>query len=249
MHRDPSSARDVMQVCRNGHVITDRLRTLPESGRTHCDRCGAPTLDNCLICGWELPGAMDVPGLVPIGSWPAPRYCLMCGAPFPWVRQPPSAADPLAILEGLLRRVPLVIRQLGWRHGDRPALRVEGDRDLEDVLRALLPLQFDDVRLENRTPSYSPGTRTDLLLAPAKIAITAKIARSNVSEPKLLVQWNEDIAYYRQKASYRVLVGFIYDPEGILHDWQTLESVRSESQEDLDMRWIVGARNTEGTEP
>src|ERR1019366_4461229 len=118
MNLDTGSPPDVMQVCRNGHVITDRLRTLPERGRTHCDRCGAPTLDHCLTCGWELPGATEVPGLVPIGSWPAPRYCLMCGAPFPWVRQAPSVADPLAVLEGLLRRVPLAIRQLGWRHGD-----------------------------------------------------------------------------------------------------------------------------------
>jgi hypothetical protein len=173
----------------------------------------------------------------------------MCGAPFPWLRQPPCAADPLAVLEGLLRRAPLVIRQLGWRHGDRPALRIEDDRDLEDVIRALLSLQFDDVRLESRTPSYSPGTRTDLVLARAKIAITVKYARLNMSEPKLVEQLKEDIAYYRQNASCRVLVGFIYDPEGILRDWQTLESVRSESEEDLDVRWVVGARNIEGNDP
>ena len=42
---------DVMQVCRNGHVITDMLRAHPESGLSHCDRCGAPTLDRCLTYG------------------------------------------------------------------------------------------------------------------------------------------------------------------------------------------------------
>src|SRR6266545_3402472 len=34
-------AQDVLQVCRNGHVITDRLRTCPEQALGHCDRCGA----------------------------------------------------------------------------------------------------------------------------------------------------------------------------------------------------------------
>src|ERR1700722_9412525 len=98
MNLDPTIAADVMQVCRNGHVITDRLRGDPESGRSHCDRCGAATLDRCLTCGEQLPGAVEVPGLAPIGAWPTPRYCLVCGAPFPWVRRPHVAPEPRAIL-------------------------------------------------------------------------------------------------------------------------------------------------------
>ena len=49
------------------------------------------------------------------------------------------ACGPLALLEELLRRLPRVIRQLRTRQGDRPPLRVEDERDLEDLLRALLP--------------------------------------------------------------------------------------------------------------
>src|SRR3954466_12766991 len=111
--------QDVMQVCRNGHVITDLLRSRPESGRNHCDRCGADTLEKCPTCGRDLPGALAVPDLQPVGSRRAPLYCATCGAAFPWAGQagPAQASEPLARLEGLLRRLPLVIRQLRVRHG------------------------------------------------------------------------------------------------------------------------------------
>ena len=60
-----AAAQDVMQVCLNGHVITDRLRGRPEHALSRCDRCGAPTLYRCPTCGRELPGARGVPGLEP----------------------------------------------------------------------------------------------------------------------------------------------------------------------------------------
>jgi hypothetical protein len=241
MTLETDTGPDVMQVCRNGHVITDRLRSDPESGRTHCDRCGAATLDHCLTCGRELPSAGHLLGLVPIGSWPAPRYCPTCGAAFPWVRRPRSAAGPLAMLEALLRRLPLVILQLRWRQGERPPFRVEDEHDLEDLLRALLALHFDDVRPQSRTPRYSAGTRTDLLLAPEKTALTVKCARPGQGEPQLTEQWTEDIAYYRQRPDCHRLVGFIHDPEGLLRDRLLLETRWSQLEEGWETRCIVGA--------
>jgi hypothetical protein len=215
--------QDVMQVCRNGHVITDLLRTRPERGRTHCDRCGADTFDSCLTCGRELPGALAVPGLTPVGARQPPHYCPACGAAFPWAKGPsPAPAGPLACLEGMLRRLPLVIRQLRVRHGDRPPFRVADERDLEDLLRALLPLHFDDVRPQSRTPRYAPGTRTDYLLAPARLVVTAKIARRDVLEPQLAEQLREDAEHYRKEKSCDTLVSFVYDPEGLLREPRVL---------------------------
>jgi hypothetical protein len=241
MATDIDSAQDVMQVCRNGHVITDRLRSDPDSGRTHCDRCGAATLDHCATCGADLPAAAGLLGLVPIGTWPAPRHCPTCGAAFPWGRNPRPGPEPVAVLEALLRRLPLVIRQLRWRQGDRTPFKVDDQRDLEDLLRALLPLRFDDVRLENRTPSYSPSTRTDLVLAPERIALTVKYARPELRETQLAEQGREDIAYYRQRGGCRILIAYIYDPEGLLRDWPLLGSIKSEAREDFEMRCVVSA--------
>jgi hypothetical protein len=238
---DSVAAHDVMQVCRNGHVITDRLRSDPQSGRNHCDRCGAATLTRCGTCGADLPAAAALPGLVPLGTWPAPPCCPTCGAVFPWARKPRPGREPVAALEALLGRLPLVIRQLRWRQGDRTPFTVIDERDLEDLVRSVLPLRFDDVRMETRTPAYSPGTRTDFLLAPEKIALTVKVMRSDLREAQLVEQWKEDIAYYRPRSDCRTLVGFAYDPAGLLRDGQMLRSIGGEVAEHLDVRFIVGA--------
>src|SRR5260370_42153774 len=86
--------QDVRQVGRNGHIITDLLRSCPERALTHCDRCGADTIDRCETCGRDLPGAIAVPGLQPIGSRQRPLYCATCGAAFPWTERPVPAAPP-----------------------------------------------------------------------------------------------------------------------------------------------------------
>jgi hypothetical protein len=230
---------DVMQVCRNGHVITDRLRSCPEQGLSHCDRCGADTLTACPTCGLDLPGAYPLPGPLPIGRPRPPLYCPQCGAAFPWAPRPRPAADPLAALEALLRRLPLVARQLRCRQGDQPPFRLQDEHDLEDLLRALLALPFDDVRLEGRTPAYAPGRRTDFLLHGGAVALTAKCVSRASDEGRLADELPQDAAYYQGRAGYRTLVCFVFDPEGRLRDPRRLEAAWSRPQDDLDVRCVI----------
>jgi hypothetical protein len=216
---------DVMQVCRNGHVVTDLLQTYPERGRRYCERCGADTLDHCATCGRPLPGAVRVPGLAPVGAAAPPSYCPSCGAAFPWTA---SAANlektaALEVLEKLLRRVPRVVRQLRNRHGDRPPFTVTDEKDLEDLLRALLPLHFDDVRLNGRTPLYAAGTRTDFLLLPEGIALTVKNVERGRTEKDLADQLQADAAHYAARRECETLVAFVHDPEGWLREPALLE--------------------------
>jgi hypothetical protein len=232
-------ARDVMLVCENGHVITDLLVTNPERQLTHCDRCGAATLARCHTCGSPLPGAIPVPGLMPVGERRPPQHCPTCGAAFPWTARPSQAwqAAPLAVLENLLRRLPRVARQLRWRHAERPAFRVEDVYDLEDLLRALLPLHFDDVRPEARTPRYDLGTRTDFVLAPEETVLTCKCV---AAEPQLVVQLDEDMAYYHGREIVRTLVAFVYDPEQRLIEPRRQEAAWSKAEGDLAVRCVIG---------
>jgi hypothetical protein len=233
--------QDVMQVCRNGHVITDLLQTYPDRGLSHCDRCGAATLDRCATCGLEIPGAVHVPGLVPVGRSQPPEFCSACGAAFPWSRkaEPGVTTDPLASLEQLLRRLPLVIRQLRSRHSNRPPFTVVDERDLEDLLRALLPIYFGDIRLETRTPSYANGTRTDFWLKPESIALTIKRAPSRDCEKLLGEQFQEDVTHYERAGACKTLVGFIHDPEGFLREPAQLELMWSKQQDRLDLRCVI----------
>jgi hypothetical protein len=234
--------RDVMQVCRNGHVITDLLHTFPERALSHCDRCGAVTYDACLTCGQELPGATYIPEAAPIGQPHPPQFCSACGASFPWTRRPPAASSqaPLCILENLLRKVPLVARELRDRHGTRPAFRIDDEHDLEDLLRALLPLHFADIRLESRTPSYAVDTRTDFLLSFSGIALHAKLASAPGDVRHLELEIREDIYYYK-KRGIRTLVIFVYDPESRLGGFLQLETTLSNLSDDMCVRPVIAS--------
>jgi hypothetical protein len=234
---------DVMQVCRNGHVITDLLTSCPERGLLHCERCGAPTLDHCLTCGRKIRGAIYVPGLVPAGSSPPPGYCDCCGAAFPWTdgRRRLPVSNPRAALETMLRRLPRVIRQLRWRQDDQPPFRVEDVRDLEDLLRALLPLHFDDIRPVARTPRYAMDRRTDFLLNPQRIALTVKLVGPNVREQAIAEQLQEDAAYHREQGHCSSLLGVIYDPDGLLRELSVLEKAWSSCDDHFEVWCLVAA--------
>jgi hypothetical protein len=235
--------RDVMQVCRNGHVITDLLQSYPERGLLHCDRCGAQTLYRCSTCGEPIPGAIYVPGLPAAGGCPAPNYCGVCGGAFPWTMRPRlPPGNPRAHLETLLRGLPRIARQLRVRQTDRPPFRVEDERDLEDLLRALLALHFDDVRPECRTPRYAAGTRTDFLLFPQGIALTAKLASPQLREPAIVCQLQEDALYYSQRRQEcTLLIGYVYDPEGLLRERPVLENAWSSRETAIELQGIIAA--------
>jgi hypothetical protein len=231
---------DVMQVCRNGHVITDRLHADPEGGLGHCPRCGTITLDRCPTCGQELAGAPTIPGLLAIGGRKPPAYCSTCGAPFPWTGKPrPLGLGTRGQLEHLLRRLPLVIRQLRWRQGEGVPFRVTDERDLEDLVRALLPLYGDDIRPETRTPRYDARTRTDFLLVPEQLALTLKLARTTTAESQLVAQFQEDAAYWQQQPACRTLIGLVYDREGTIRDPLGLEAACSSREEGWEVRCVV----------
>jgi hypothetical protein len=236
---DPAGEQDVMQVCRNGHVITDLLRGYPERGLSHCDACGAQTVDHCATCGEPIPGAVYVPGLTPAGVRPPPYFCANCGAPFPWARPRRPVSQSLAALETMLRRLPRVIRELRWRHGDGPPFLVESERDLEDLLRALLCLHADEVQPETRTPSYTSGTRTDSLLPRERIAFCAKLARPELEAPQIADQLREDVEYYRKRQGLRKLIALIYDPQGLLREPEVLERAWTSEDGDLHLRCII----------
>lgn len=230
-----------MLVCLNGHVITDRLQTFPEQDVSHCDRCGALTLSHCRTCGQELPGAPSLPGPEPIGRPRPPLYCSQCGAAFPWAPRPgpASAAAPLAALEDLLRRLPLAARGLRARRGDRPPFRVEDQRDLEDLLAALLPLRFDGIRSGSRAPLYAPERRTDFFL-PGDLVLTAKFAGRDFSEGRLAAELRQDAGHYQgQPGGCETLVCFVYDPEKILSERERIEAAWSRPQDELAVRCVI----------
>jgi hypothetical protein len=237
----PALAQDVMEVCRNGHVVTCRAQTAPEERRSHCDRCGADTLRACPTCGHALPGAVVIPGLQPIGAGKAPSICARCGAAFPWTDWRRRARDVPAArtLEAFFRRLPLVIRQLRQRFRSRPAMCVDDAHDLDDVVRSLLPLYFDHIYLRSRTPSYAAANRTDLLIVPDRIFCTLKHASPELRRPQLIDEVTEDTAYYRTVQECRSVWIYVYDPQSYLREPHDLEACCSRPDEKPSVRCVI----------
>lgn len=76
---------DTMQVCLNGHQITDRYYEAPEFRQNFCEKCGAETITACPDCGEEIRGYYHVEGVVSVGSSKdVPNYCHECGESYPW---------------------------------------------------------------------------------------------------------------------------------------------------------------------
>jgi hypothetical protein len=232
--------RDTMLVCRNGHVLTDLLHSESSTGAGNCPRCGAAALSHCLTCGQPIAGGALVPGLTLLGRGTPPDYCSGCGAPFPWKTLDDSCRpDPIRKLERLLRRLPRVARQIRNRQGNKPPFRIEEQQDLEDLTAALLSLDFDDVRPESRTPSYSFITRTDFLLARERIALTCKHVRAGVGDADLGQEFPQDIVYWQKTGACSRWMGFVYDPEALLREPAAIERAWGSEKDDFSTSCLI----------
>jgi len=106
---------DTALMCLNGHLINDKVQAKPELNQKFCSDCGEQTISSCPACEAPIRGASyEVDGKIinfeePSGEpsladyesagllkwWPegrkAPRYCRVCGKPYPWTEQQSQA--------------------------------------------------------------------------------------------------------------------------------------------------------------
>lgn len=80
---------DAMQVCLNGHLITERYHESPEFRKKFCTTCGEPTIFQCPECKAEIQGYYHTPGVVYIGlsRTSVPHICHDCGKDYPWKKK------------------------------------------------------------------------------------------------------------------------------------------------------------------
>jgi len=118
------------------------------------------------------------------------------------------------VIKSMLSRFHLIARELRERHDSRDTLIVNDEYDVQDLLRSLLKLEFEDIRSEEWTPSYAGKcSRMDFLLKNEKIVIETKKTRNGLDEKEVGDQIAIDFAHYQSHPDCKTLVCFIYDPD------------------------------------
>jgi hypothetical protein len=155
-----------------------------------------------------------------------------------------ATSEPLDILLAILDRFHLVARQLRKRHGNRPSLKIADEYDVQDLLHALLKLQFDDVRPEEWTPSCAGAcSRMDFLLKDEQIVVEVKKTSESLGAKEIGEQLLADIAKYRQHPDCKMLVCFVYDPDHRIGNAVGLQR-DLESESSQEMQVVVCIRPT-----
>lgn len=153
---------------------------------------------------------------------------------------PPGA---LSRLERICNRFHLVVRQLRSRHDQRQTLDVNDEYDVQDLLHALLRIDFDDIRPEEWTPSYAgKSSRIDFLLKEHQIVVEVKKTRRGLGVKELGDQLIIDIARYKQHPDCNRLICFIYDAEGLIGNPSSLERDISSKSDEFEVQVIVAPK-------
>jgi hypothetical protein len=151
--------------------------------------------------------------------------------------------DPLALIRKVCFRFHSVARQLRLRRDYRPTLEVDDDYDLQDLLCALLKVEFDEVATDEWTPPYTGGaSRTTLLVNRDQIAVVAKKTRPGLTTKELADQVAADSAYYRAQGRCSTLFCFMYDPEGRIGSPKRLETTLTSVSEHCRVEVLVAPK-------
>ena len=233
--------QDNMQACPNGHVINDRCIGNPEDNKNFCDKCGEETITKCSKCNTPIRGVWHDPIVVIGHEIQAPKNCDNCGEPFPWNQkekaQDPAAEEeiPIKTLQNMFSKFHAIAVRLRNRHGNRSTLDVSDEHDVQDLLSALLVLQFDDIRPEEWSPSYAgKSARMDFLLKNVKIVVEVKMTRQGLSDRKIGDQLIVDSARYKAHPDCNTVVCFIYDPDSrIINAQGLIQDLQDLSRDDL----------------
>ncbi len=129
------------------------------------------------------------------------------------------------------------------RHDARPTLDVNDEYDVQDLLRALLGLTFDDVRPEEWTPTYGGGaSRVDFLLKPEQVVVEVKKTRSGLADRQIGDQLILDAARYGKMKDCTALVCFVYDPENRIVNPGGLQADLSGTKDGLRVEVLVSPK-------
>ena len=239
---------DAQQLCRNGHLLTAHFHDWPPTRRTFCAKCGAAGIHACEECRWEIVGAprTSVPPraghVIPV----RPAYCDHCSHPFPWTKpavesETPTPRNTLTILRELAAQLPTIARELARPYrGGSQGFVVKNEYDAQHLCWALIRARFDDVRLEEPTPSHAGGYgKVDCLLSDEEVGVELKHTRDGLADKEIGDELIEDSVRYAAHPKCRTLFCLVYDPEHRIRNPRGLEKDLSVKHGSMDVVVVI----------
>jgi hypothetical protein len=160
----------------------------------------------------------------------------------PWLESSKKQATPAGINRVLkiAERFHVVATQMRRRYSGRETLRIEDEYDVQDLLHALLKIDFDDVRPEEYSPSKAgASSRLDFLLKSPKIVVEAKMASASLTDKKIGEQLIIDIERYKAHPDCERLVCLVYDPGNHIRNPTGLERDLSRKEESIEVTVVI----------
>ena len=121
-------------------------------------------------------------------------------------------------------RMLYVQRELSHRHQNRATISISDEYDVQDLLRALFAIFFEDVREEVWVPSYAGGaSRMDFFIPAFELAIEVKKVRASMSAKSLADELIVDRDRYKEELRAKHLICLVFDYDGLLKGPRGLE--------------------------
>lgn len=146
----------------------------------------------------------------------------------------------MLVLERLCTRFHVVVRELGQRPADRATFSLGDERDVVDLFRALLALDFESVLTE--AWSTEGGPRTGFILPLERIAVTVRLAVSDLTAEALAVEVADDARWCGRRPGCRTLVSFVYDPAGQIAQAPAIETALNGERGGLAVRVFIAPK-------
>lgn len=151
-----------------------------------------------------------------------------------------SVTGSLERLLTICRRFPAVARTFRKRYAGRAKFDVKDEYDVQDLMQALLAVDFDDVRREDAVPSRAGrNSRIDFLLNDEELGLELKMASPKLRAKELGVQLVTDIERYRAHPKCKTLVCLVYDPDHQIENARGIESDLSGTRDGLEVHVLI----------
>ncbi len=160
------------------------------------------------------------------------------------VKHSDKLTEGIEFLINLFSKFHRTAQSLRHRHANRNTLLINDEYDLQDLLRGLLQLQFEDVREEDYAPSYAGGnSRVDFVLKDEKIVIETKMTSAHLKDKDIGSQLLIDIGRYRSHPECKLLVVFVYDKGDFIRNKVGLiNDLERMSSPELEIKVFIGPK-------